>query len=125
MGYKTDFSGTRYTFASLKVLLAKATPERTGDQLAGLAAEGALERLAAQVCLADVPLSAFLDDVLEVDGDAVPRLIAEQHDAKAFAKISSRTVGSFRDWLLDPATTGQDLAQIAWGLTPETAAAVS
>lgn len=125
MAYHTDISGTRYRFASLKVLLARASPERSGDHLAGLAADSPLERLAAQICLADVALSDFLDDVLEVDGDAVSRLIAEQHDARAFAPISALTVGGFRDWLLDPAVTGEDLAQIAWGLTPEMAAAVS
>lgn len=125
MGYTTDIGGTRYGFASLKDLLAKATPERSGDQLAGLAANSVVERLAAQFCLADVPLTAFLDDVLEVDGDAVTQLIADQHDAQAFAPVRSLTVGAFRDWLLDPAITGAHLAQIAWGLTPEMVAAVS
>lgn len=125
MGYRTDISGTRYTFASLKVLLAKASPERSGDHLAGLAAESPLERLAAQMCLADVPLSDFLDDVLEVDGDAVSVLIAEQHNAEAFSGVRALSVGGFRDWLLDPGVTGADLARIAPGLTPEMAAAVS
>ncbi|ABD55494.1 ethanolamine ammonia-lyase subunit EutB [Jannaschia sp. CCS1] len=125
MGYRTDISGTRYTFASLKRLLAKASPERSGDHLAGLAADSPLERLAAQMCLADAPLRDFLDDVLEVDGDAVSRLIADQHDAQAFESISALTVGGFRDWLLDPGVTGVELAQIAWGLTPEMVAAVS
>lgn len=125
MTFRTDISGTRYAFASLKELLAKATPERTGDQLAGIAAADPVERLAAQYALADVPLSAFLEDVLEVDGDAVSELIADQHDAVAFAPIRSLTVGGFRDWLLAPETTGADLKAIAWGLTPEMAAAVS
>ncbi|WP_143540195.1 ethanolamine ammonia-lyase subunit EutB [Rhodovulum sulfidophilum] len=75
MGYRTDIGGTRFSFPSLKALLAKVTPRRSGDELAGVAADGPLERLAAQHCLADVPLSAFLDDVLEVEGDAVTALI--------------------------------------------------
>ncbi len=125
MAYTIDIGGTRFAFPSLKVLLAKATPERSGDSLAGLAADGPIERLAAQQCLADVPLKAFLDDILEIDGDEVSDLIAAQHDPAAFAPISSLTVGGFRDWLLDPATDAQRLAGIVWGLTPEMAAAVS
>ncbi|OAN77992.1 ethanolamine ammonia-lyase [Jannaschia sp. EhC01] len=125
MTYRTDISGTRYAFASLKVLLAKASPERSGDQLAGLAADSPLERLAAQMCLADVPLSDFLGDVLEVDGDAVTQLIADQHDPSAFGRVAALTVAGLRDWLLDPAVTATELAQIAWGLTPEMAAGVS
>ncbi len=93
--------------------------------LAGLAADGPIERLAAQHCLADVPLRAFLDDILEVEGDAVTELIAEQHDRDAFAPIASLTVGAFRDWLLDPSTDGRALAELAWGVTPEMVAAVS
>lgn len=125
MAYRMDTGGTRFTFPSLKALLAKASPVRTGDALAGLAADGPLERLAAQHCLADVPLTAFLDDVLDVKGDAVSDLIAAQHDDKAFGPVASLTVGAFRDWLLDPTTTGTDLANLAWGLTPEMVAAVS
>ncbi|AHM04650.1 Ethanolamine ammonia-lyase heavy chain [Roseibacterium elongatum DSM 19469] len=125
MGYRTDINGTRFGFASLKGLLAKATPERSGDALAGIAAEGPVERIAAQVCLADVPLRDFLDDVLEQDGDAVTALIFEQHDMARFAPVAAFTVGQFRDWLLDPATTGAQIAAIAWGLTPEMVAAVS
>jgi len=125
MGYRADINGTRYRFASLKVLLAKATPERSGDALASLCAEGPVERLAAQHCLADVPLAAFLDDVLEMDGDAVTALIAAQHDPAAFAPVAALTVGAFRDWLLAPETTGAEIATIAWGLTPEMAAAVA
>jgi ethanolamine ammonia-lyase large subunit len=125
MTFRTDIRGTRYVFPSLKALLAKATPERSGDALAGLIADGPVERLAAQHCLADVPLRAFLEDVLEIDGDAVSALIAAQHDPDAFAAVSTLTVGAFREWLLDPNTTGEQIAGIAWGLTPEMAAAVS
>lgn len=125
MGYRTDISGTRFVFTSLKVLLAKASPERTGDQLAGLAAEGPLERLAAQRCLADVPLRDFCTDVLEVEGDDVSALIQAQHDEIAFSTLSSLTVGELRDWLLSPQTDSAALTRVAWGLTPEMVAAVS
>ncbi|NKX43948.1 ethanolamine ammonia-lyase subunit EutB [Roseicyclus persicicus] len=125
MGYHADIEGTRHGFPSLKALLAKASPERTGDALAGLAADGPLERIAAQRALADVALTDFLDDVLEVEGDAVTALIHAQHDAAAFAPVRSMTVGAFRDWLLDPATTGAQLSALAPGLTPEMVAAVS
>jgi len=125
MTYRIDVGGTRFVFPSLKVLLAKASPERSGDALAGLAADGPLERLAAQQCLADVPLRAFLDDVLDVPGDAVTQLIMAQHNPTAFAPVRALTVGAFRDWLLDPATTGHMLRNLAPGLTPEMVAAVS
>ncbi|MBY6203105.1 ethanolamine ammonia-lyase subunit EutB [Maritalea mobilis] len=125
MGFHADINATRYSFPSLKVLLAKASPERSGDHLAGVSADGPVERIAAQHCLADVPLAAFLDDVLEVDGDAVTDLIAAQHDADAFSPVASLTVGEFRDWLLDPGTTGVRIAGVSPGLTPEMAAAVS
>jgi ethanolamine ammonia-lyase large subunit len=125
MPYRATIDGTVYAFPSLKALLAKASPARSGDALAGLAAEGPLERIAAQHALADVPLRDFLTDVLEVEGDAVTDLIAAQHDARSFAPVSHLTVGGFRDWLLDPATTGREIAAIAFGLTPEMAAAVS
>ncbi|MEP2920422.1 MAG: ethanolamine ammonia-lyase subunit EutB [Sulfitobacter sp.] len=125
MIYRADIGGQRFTWPSLKQLLAHASPARTGDALAGLSASGPVERIAAQHCLADVPLKAFLDDILEVDGDDVTALIMTQHDAAAFAVISSLTVGGLRDWLLDGSVTGDDLAGIAWGLTPEMVAAVS
>ncbi|MEO0547883.1 MAG: ethanolamine ammonia-lyase subunit EutB, partial [Pseudomonadota bacterium] len=125
MSYQFDLAGTRYAFGSLKVLLAKASPERSGDLLAGLAADGPVERIAAQHCLADVPLSDFLADVLEVEGDAVTELIAEQQDLDAFSAVSHLTVGAFRDWLLRPDVTGAVLARLASGLTPEMVAAVS
>jgi len=125
MAYHADIGGTRFGFDTLKALLAKATPERSGDQLAGLAADGPLERLAAQHCLADVPLADFLNDPLEVDGDAITALIMAQHDRVAFAPVASLTVGGLRDWLLAPSTGGDDLQAVAYGLTPEMVAAVS
>lgn len=125
MAYSFDLGGTRFAFSSLKDLLAKATPERSGDQLAGLAASGPVERIAAQMCLAEVPLRAFLDDVLQVEGDDVTALILSGHDAAAFGPVAHLTVGDFRDWLLDPAVDGGALAELAPGLTPEMVAAVS
>jgi ethanolamine ammonia-lyase large subunit len=117
--------GTRFSFPTLKDLLAKATPERSGDQLAGLAADGPVERLAAQMRLADVPLAELAQDVLEVDGDDVTALILDGWDRAAFAPVAHLTVGGFRDWLLSPDTDAEVLTALAPGLTPEMVAAVS
>ncbi|MFW5642354.1 MAG: ethanolamine ammonia-lyase subunit EutB [Roseicyclus sp.] len=125
MGYSIDLKGTRFTFPNLKTLLAKATPARSGDALAGLAADGPVERLAAQMRLADLPLRDLATDVLEVDGDAVTDLILRGRDEAAFAPVGHLTVGEFRDWLLLPGTDAGALAALAPGLTPEMAAAVS
>ncbi|MGK5066874.1 ethanolamine ammonia-lyase subunit EutB [Janthinobacterium sp. RT4P48] len=115
-----------HTFASLKELLAKATPPRSGDVLAGVAAASAQERVAAQLALADVPLSLFLNEALvPYEDDEVTRLIMDSHARAAFAPIAHLCVGSFRDWLLDDATDTVLLAQVAAGITPEMAAAVS
>ena len=124
MGYATTIEGTRFAFADLRDLLAKATPERSGDQLAGLAAQGPVERLAAQMCLADLPLDAFLREAL-IDDDEVSDLIARQHDPAAFAPVAGLTVGEFREWLLSPAADADALERLTWGLTPEMVAAVS
>ncbi|MEM0977698.1 MAG: ethanolamine ammonia-lyase subunit EutB [Pseudomonadota bacterium] len=125
MAYKSNLNGTRFSFPTLKALLAKASPERSGDHLAGLGADGPVERIAAQMCLADVPLTDFLNDVLEQEGDAVTELIQSQFDQTAFSKISALSVGAFRDWLLAPEITTEDLNALQWGLTPEMVAAVS
>jgi ethanolamine ammonia-lyase large subunit len=125
MAYTIDLQGTRFSFPSLKTLLAKATPARSGDALAGLAAEGPVERLAAQMRLADLPLRDLATDVLEVDGDAVTEMILGGWDEAAFAPVAHLTVGEFRDWLLSPETDAGTLAALAPGLTPEMAAAVS
>jgi len=115
-----------YQFASLKELLAKATPPRSGDVLAGVAAASARERVAAQLALADVPLSLFLNEALvPYEDDEVTRLIIDSHARAAFVPISHLCVGDFRDWLLDDATDTQTLARVATGITPEMAAAVS
>src|SRR6187401_2666964 len=89
----------RYTFPDLKTLLARATPLRSGDQLAGLAAKSGEERVAAQFALADLPLTTFLNEaVVRYEADEITRLIVDTHDKAAFAPVASLTVGGFRDW---------------------------
>jgi len=124
--YAHTVGSVRYHFPDLKTLLAKATPFRSGDALAGLAAESAEERVAAQMALADLPLAAFLDQaVVPYETDDVTRFILDSHDRSAFAPIASLTVGGFRDWLLSYAADEPALARLAPGLMPEMAAAVS
>jgi ethanolamine ammonia-lyase large subunit len=126
MSFSTSIGSTRFTFGSLRELLAKATPMRSGDVLAGVAAERAEERVAAQFALADLPLAHFLDEeVVPYESDDVTRLIVDTHDAQAFAPVRSLTVGELRDWLLSDEATPERLAALAPGLTPEMAAAVS
>ncbi|MDR2364444.1 MAG: ethanolamine ammonia-lyase subunit EutB [Zoogloeaceae bacterium] len=116
----------RYVFSSLKELMAKASPLRSGDVLAGVAAESAEERVAAQQCLADAPLAHFLEEpLIPYETDAVTRLILDTHDRAAFAPVADLTVGAFRDWLLCYETDAAALAALAPGLTPEMAAAVA
>jgi ethanolamine ammonia-lyase large subunit len=116
----------RYTFADLKTLLAKASPLRSGDQLAGIAAQTGEERVAAHYALADVPLATFLNEtVVAYESDEVTRLIVDGHDRTAFAPVAHLTVGGFRDWLLADETTTTVLSALAPGVTPEMAAAVS
>jgi len=115
-----------YRFPDLKSLLAKATPARSGDYLAGVAAETAAERMAARMCLAEVPLRRFLEELLiPYESDEITRLIVDTHDAAAFAEIAHLTVGDFRDWLLSDAADSETLRCVARGITPEMAAAVS
>jgi ethanolamine ammonia-lyase large subunit len=115
-----------YHFEDLRDLLAKASPYRSGDSLAGIAAESAEQRAAAQMTLADLPLRTFLQQpVVPYEKDEVTRLIIDSHDPIAFAPIASLTVGEFRDWLLSDVATGEVLAALAPGLTPEMVAAVS
>ena len=110
----------------LREILAKASPLRSGDVLAGVAAVNDEERVRAQMLLADVPLKRFLnEDVVPYEKDEITRLILDSHDAAAFAPISSFTVGQFRDWLLTDAANARTLAALAAGITPEMAAAVS
>jgi ethanolamine ammonia-lyase large subunit len=111
---------------NLARLLAKASPARSGDCLAGIAAASAEERARAQMQLADVPLKAFLaEPIIPYESDEVTRWICDSHDDDAFAPVSHLTVGEFRDWLLAEQATSEALAALAPGLTPEMAAAVS
>ena len=115
-----------YQFESLCELMAKATPRRSGDELAGVAATSAEERVAAQTCLAEIPLKQFLSEPLvPYETDEVTRLILDQHDPSAFAAISGLNVGQFREWLLKYETDSATLTATAPGITPEMAAAVS
>jgi ethanolamine ammonia-lyase large subunit len=124
--YKTTLAHRTYRFASLKDLLAKASPARSGDVLAGISADSAEERMAAKMALADVPLRDILaDPLIPYEQDEVTRLIIDTHDPQAFTDISHLTVGDFRDWLLDDSTDTQCLSRVARGITPEMAAAVS
>jgi ethanolamine ammonia-lyase large subunit len=118
--------GTRHAFPDLKSLLARASPLRSGDQLAGVAAESAAERVAAQLALADLPLRTFLNEaVVPYEDDEVTRLILDTHDVDAFTRVAHLTVGGLRDWLLSDAPTREGLAALAPGLTPEMVAAVA
>lgn len=119
--------GTRtYTFADLKEVLAKASPHRSGDVLAGLAAASAEERVAARYVLSEVPLTRFLEEpLIPYEDDEVTRLIVDTHDAAAFVRVASLSVGSFRDWLLSDEADTAALTALAPGLTPEMVAAVS
>ena len=126
MVYRHAIDATTYTFGDLRDLLAKATPPRSGDRLAGVAAESAEQMVAARMALANVPLKQFLNEaVIPYDDDEVTRLIVDSHDGPSFAAISSLTVGGFRDWLLSDAATAETLKMASRGITPEMAAAVS
>lgn len=125
-GYRCTVGGTLHHFADLKTLLARASPLRSGDVLARVAADSAEQRVAAQIALADVPLARFLQEpVVPYEQDEVTRLIIDTHDSAAFSKVSGLTVGEFRQWLLAYETTAEKLTAVAPGLTPEMVAAVS
>ena len=124
--YSATVAGNRYMFPDIVALLAKASPLRSGDVLAGIAAESDEERVAAQFALADLPLQTLLDQhVVAYEADEVTRLIIDTHDRAAFAPITHLTVGALRDWLLSDAATSDVLAALAPGLTPEMVAAVA
>src|ERR1700722_20090891 len=123
--YSTNLGSSRYTFRDLKDVLAKASPLRSGDCLANLAAASATERVAAQTVLAELPLMRFLEEpLIDYDADEVTRLILDEHDTAAFEPVRDLTVGQFREWLLSYETTGAMLAELSPGLTPEMVAAV-
>ena len=126
MEYSITIRGRTRSFGDLKTLLAKATPARSGDALAGIAAENEEERALAKMALAEIPLQHFFEEpLIPYEDDEVTRLIVDTHDAEAFAAIRGMTVGAFREWLLDPETTTETLTRTAPGITPEMAAAVS
>lgn len=126
MSYKFTIQHHTYKFENLTTLLAKASPFRSGDALAGVAAADYKERVAAQMALADVPLKNFLNEaVIPYEHDEVTRLIIDSHDANAYAVIAHFTTGQLRDWLLSDAADTKTLQQLAAGLTPEMVAAVS
>ena len=126
MVYRQTIDATSYIFDDLRELMAKATPPRSGDRLAGIAAASAEQMIAARMALADVPLKSFLhESVVPYEDDEVTRLIVDTHDASAFVGVASLTVGAFRDWLLSDAATPQSLKNLSRGITPEMAAAVS
>ena len=127
MSQYTHIIGARsYQFADLKDLMAKATPARSGDYLAGVAASSAEQRVAAQMTLASLPLRTFLQQsLIPYERDEVTRLIIDTHDAHAFATVQHLTVGDFRDWLLSDEADELALSALAPGITPEMAAAVS
>ncbi|SNT21997.1 MULTISPECIES: ethanolamine ammonia-lyase subunit EutB [unclassified Azospirillum] len=126
MGFSATLGQTLYRFDDLGSLLARASPARSGDRLAGVAAGSDAERVAARLALADLPLRTFLTtDLVPYEADEVTRLIMDSHDGAAFAPVAHMTVGQFRDWLLSDAADGPALAALAPGLTPEMVAATS
>ena len=123
MHFSTTVNGKNFNFANLRILMAKASPRRAADELAGIAAESEVERAVAQQLLAETPLQLFIEEpLIAPEEDEVSRLILERHDAAAFIPVAGLTVGGFRDWLL---ADSSDLSALAPGLTPEMAAAVS
>ena len=126
MAYRHTIDSTVYAFDDLRDVLAKASPLRSGDRLAGVAADSAEQMIAARMALADIPLKQFLNEaVVPYENDEVTRLIMDGHDAAAFAPVAMLTVGGFRDWLLSDAATTEALRRLCRAVTPEMAAAVS
>lgn len=126
MSYTCTIHNKIFNFPDLKILLAKASPERSGDILAGIAAKNAEERIAAKIALSDVSLKSFLQECLiPYEEDEITRLIIDTHNKNSFSEISHFTVGDFRNWLLSEETTEENLQKISSAITPEMAAAVS
>ncbi|GHB12057.1 ethanolamine ammonia-lyase subunit EutB [Salinicola rhizosphaerae] len=121
-----DLGGRRYRFDDLGALMAAASPRRSGDELAGIAAASAEARAIAQMALAELPLATFLEEpLIPYEDDEVTRLILDRHDRDAFAPVAGFSVGEFRNWLLSERADATSLARLAPGLTPEMVAAVS
>ncbi|MBC7191455.1 ethanolamine ammonia-lyase subunit EutB [Marinobacter sp.] len=125
-GYRYQMGSQTWRFRNLAGLMAKATPPRSGDRLAGVMAESAEERVVAQMCLAELPLRTFLSEALvPYEDDEITRLILDSHDANAFQAVGHLTVGDFRNWLLSDLATPEAIEQLRPGLTPEMVAGVS
>ncbi|SFR65079.1 ethanolamine ammonia-lyase subunit EutB [Maribacter stanieri] len=126
MVYRFTLGHQNYLFDDLKTLMAKASPHRSGDVLAGIAAKNNVERIAAQYALSELPLKTFLKEaVVPYESDEVTRLIIDTHDAKSFERISHLTVGELRDFFLEDTTNGNTILELSRALTPEMVAAVS
>lgn len=126
MVYRFTLGHQNYLFDDLKTLMAKASPHRSGDVLAGIAANNNVERIAAQYALSELPLKTFLKEaVVPYESDEVTRLIIDTHDAKSFVRISHLTVGELRDFFLEDTTNGNTILELSRALTPEMVAAVS
>ncbi|MFC3813087.1 ethanolamine ammonia-lyase subunit EutB [Lacihabitans lacunae] len=126
MGYSFNIGSNFYKFKDLKTLLAKATPLRSGDELAKLGANSNAERIAAQYALSEVPLTDFIENpIIPYENDEVTRLIIDNHDSNSFSKINQYSVGQFRDWLLSHEATNERISELKMALTPEMVAAVS
>ena len=124
--YRIKLGPQTHLFPDLKTLMARASPEKSGDALAGLAAPSQTERVAARYLLSELPLDTFLQEqLIPSESDEVTRLILASHDPEAFGLLSGMTVGAFREFLLDPETTTEQLTLLKWAITPEMAAAVS
>src|ERR1700674_1980498 len=116
----------RFAFSDLRELFAKANEEKSGDQLAGLAARSERERVAAKRKLAGLSLAEFVrQPLIDPSHDEVSRLLLESYDAERFQQIQSMTVGEFRELILDDATSEEQLKQLQWAIVPEIAAAVA
>ena len=116
----------RFVFSDLREIFAKANEEKSGDQLAGLAARSERERVAAKRKLADVSLADIVQQpLIDPDVDDVSRLILETFEQNALQSIKSMTVGEFREFILDDATGAAELKQVQWAIIPEIAAAVA
>jgi ethanolamine ammonia-lyase large subunit len=124
--YAANLNHTRYSFPTLREMLAVASPPRSGDELAGIAARSAEHRVAARLALADLPITAFLrETVIPYEADEITRLIVDGHKADLLAPVSHMTMGEFREWLLSDQASSEALSRLAPGLTPEMVAGVS
>ena len=124
--YSYVLGSKTFNFKSLADLMAKATPKRSGDELAGVAADSSQKRVVAQMKLCEIPLKTFLTQhLISYEEDEVTRLIIDEHDAQSFETISHLSVGDFRNWLLSDEATPEVLKNLQAGLTPEMVAAVS